>query len=582
MNVLWRIGGGLAMVALVAGCSKAPQRSGGTADGEAAYDPATDPLVNPATMTQEVVPAEAALGEWLYCTLDGNPKSLNPLFGSSTYEFRMNGFLFDGPFTFDAEMRWKLNDSMVESLDISEDQKVWTLTLKPGLTWHDGTPFTAHDIAFSWKEILDERVPCPAQKPGTDEIERCEAVDDRTVRFVHKNALPTSKWNVFFSIIPKHVYEKGKEEDPTLQKSEYHARVNRAPVGNGPYRFVEWQENDKIVLERWDGYHGPKPHFARIVCRIIPDSNVQLLTFEKGDTDELRLDPKQFAVETVGSKSFARVGHKALGTQWGFYYIGWNMDGSNPFFHDVRVRRAMTHALNLPLIIQEVGYNLVTPCHGIYHPEAPYAAKDIQLIPYDLEQAALLLDEAGWKVDEETGWRTKDGTRFTFTLTIPQGSSVSPQIAAIFEQDLRRIGVEMKQQVLEWATFQQRTREAEFQAQIAGWGTGTDPDTGWNLWHSSEYKVGRNYGKYANARVDELLKLGRFEFDEEKRFAYYAEMQRIIYDEQPYTFIWNASTLWGFNKRIRGVGFSPRGVWNFDPSSNAWWVHESEQMYGLK
>ena len=546
------------------------------------YDPKQDPLVNPASLLEPYDAAKATEEDWLLCTLDGNPSTLNPLFGSSQYEFILNGFLFDGPFTFDAAMEWKTNDSMTESLEESADHKVWTLRLKPGLKWQDGQPFTAHDIAYSWREILDDRVPCPAVKPGTDEIELCEAVDDRTVRFVHKSPLPTAKWNVQFPILPKHVYEKGKAEDPTLKNSAFYAKVNREPVGNGPYRFVEWKENDKIVLERWEEFHGPKPHFKRIVCRIIPDNNVALLSFEKGETDEVRLTSKQFADETVRSKSFNEVGVKAWAPQWQFSYICWNADGSNPFFGDVRVRRAMTHSTNIPLIIEQLGYNLSTPCYGIFHPDARWFNPEVKLLPFDLDAAARLLDEAGWKIDSETGWRQKGDTKFSFTLTISQGSTMAAAWAAIVQQDLKSIGVELKTQILEWATFQERNRKHEFQASTAAWGTGTDPDTLWNIWHSEEYKAGRNYGGFKNARVDELFALARHEFDPEKRRTHYQEIQKIVYDEQPYTFLWNTPTLWAFSKRIRGVIYSPRGVWNFDPSFMAWWVPRGEQAYGSK
>ena len=154
--------------------------------------------------------------------------------------------------------------------------------------------------------------------------------------------------------------------------------------------------------------------------------------------------------------------------------------------------------------------------------------------------------------------------------------------AAIVQQDLKSIGVELKTQILEWATFQERNRKHEFQASTAAWGTGTDPDTLWNIWHSEEYKAGRNYGGFKNARVDELFALARHEFDPEKRRTHYQEIQKIVYDEQPYTFLWNTPTLWAFSKRIRGVIYSPRGVWNFDPSFMAWWVPRGEQAYGSK
>jgi peptide/nickel transport system substrate-binding protein len=135
---------------------------------------------------------------------------------------------------------------------------------------------------------------------------------------------------------------------------------------------------------------------------------------------------------------------------------------------------------------------------------------------------------------------------------------------------------------MEWATFSETTRQCEFEAMMAGWGTGTDPDTNRNLWHTDQRKVGRNYTGFSNARVDELFELGRLEFDPAKRAKIYQEIGKIIYDEQPYTFLWNSPVLRGFHKRIRGVDFSPRGVWSFSPGMSNWWVHKDDQMYGVK
>ena len=548
----------------------------------APYDPKNDPLVNRKEMLEAHDPARATEDDWLFVTLDGNPRTTNALMASSTYEFMLNGFIYDGPFTFDEKMQWKINPAVTEKLDVSEDRKTWTLTLKPGLKWHDGKPFTAHDIAFSYRMILSPAV-VTAQRSGTDELASVTAVDDRTVVYVHKEALPTSKWNALFSILPKHIYDKDVEKNPDLKSGDYYSKVNREGVGTGPYRLIEWKENDKIVLERWEEYPGPKPHFKRLVARIVPDQNVQLLTFEKGDIDEMRLTSKQFAVETVQSKPFQQIGQKALGREWGLSYIAWNMRG-NPFFGDEKVRRAMTMCCNIPLMIKTIGYNLSTPAYGIFHPDSWMFNPDVKLLPFDPKAAGKLLDEAGWKVSEEDGWRQKDGKKFSFTLLMPQGNPVSTDVGAILQNDLKKIGVEMKTQQIEWAVYQERNRKHEFQASIANWGTGVDPDLSWNIWHTEmiEQEGGRNYSCYSNKRVDELFQLGRREFDETKRRDYYREIQKIIYDEQPYTFLWNRPTTWAFNKRIRGVVFSPRGVWNFDPSSYAWWVVKSEQAHGSK
>jgi peptide/nickel transport system substrate-binding protein len=582
------------LVVLAGGCAPepgpAPAGSTGAAKEAAPagpYDPRTDPLVNPEMMF-EPAPADASAvadGETMYRVADGNPGSLNPLFISSTYEFYLAGALYDGLFTFDKDLEWKVNEQMVESFEESPDHRVYTVVMKPGLKFHDGQPLTADDVVWSFEQVMDPRVPCPAVKTGKDQIEKVEAVDARTVRITHKQPLPVSKWNAGWTILPRHVYGKDKDKNPDLKSGDYYAQLSRAPVGNGPYRFVRWLENDRIELERWDDFHGRRPRFQRMVFRIIPDRNILLLTFNKGDVDEFRMDAKQFATQTLAGSDFARRGHKVWWPEWSYSYIGWNMSGSNPFFTDVRVRRAMTQACDVERMIRDLAWNLYQPAVGPYHPTSWMFNPEVKRLPFDLAEAGRLLDEAGWRIDEaREGWRHKEiagqPTKFEFTLLIPQGAQISIDLAAILQQDLRSIGVDMKTQIMEWATYQERTRKHEFQASIANWGTGVDPDYTWNIWHSDQYvpdgSYGRNYVGFKNARVDELFQLGRNEFDRAKRTAYYQEIAKIIYDEQPYTFLWYRSTLWGLDKRIRGVSTGPRGIFNFDPAEFAWWVPAAE------
>jgi len=580
----------LAAALALAGCTSTPQRpaegspaagdAGAAATPEGPYDPARDPLVNPPSLL-EPMPADPSAVDWsatLYRNLDGNPASLNPMLSTSTYEQMMSGLLFDGFFLFDAKLDWAINHDVVDDYQESPDHLQYTVRMKPGLKWQDGEPWTAEDSCFSWEQLMDERVPVPAQRNGPDQIERCEVLDPLTVRFTCKQALPTNIWNINFTIIPKHLYEKDKANHPDLTSGDYYTQLNRAPVGNGPYKFVRWLENDKIEVERWDDYHGDKPAFARQVLRIIPDANILMLSFTKGDVDEFRMTAKQFATQSSVGSDFAKSGGlKVLAPQWQWSYIAWNEDGSNPFFGDVRVRKAMTHACDIPRMIRDLTFNLYTPCTGIFHPDSWMAPHDVTPLSYDLDEAARLLDEAGWKVDtSRDGWRYKGDTKFEFTLLIPQGSALGVDLAAIFQEDLQSIGVQMKTSLMEWATFSERVRKHEFQASTAAWGTGVDPDTSWNLWHSTSYvpdgSAGRNYGGFKNARVDELFQQGREEFDRAKRAEIYAEIARLIYDDQPYTFLFYRPTLWALDSRIHGVTTSPRGVFGFTPAELAWWT----------
>ncbi len=542
---------------------------------------AADAFVNPPWLFERA-PADSTKVDWdaeLRLSLRGNPNTLNPVLMSSAVEERLKELLFDYPFIFDAKFRWSINPAMTESFVESGDHRSATLVMKNGLTWHDGAPLTAHDVVFSWEQIMDEDVPARSARGGTDQIAKCTAVDNQTVRFDFAEPYATNKWGALFAIIPRHIYEVGKTDDPTLARSKYHVTHNRSPIGNGPYRFVSWESDDRIVLERWKDYPGRKPFFAKITLRIIPIAQARLLAFERGEIDEAELSPEQFA-NGSDTTSFRKAGVKGLGSHWRFNYIGLSGDGSNPFFADRNVRRAVSHAVNYDRIVSQVFHGLARRARGIFHPDSPMYHDGIDLFSFDLKLAGKLLDKAGWAIDSDDGWRYKTvevggekvRTRLTFTVNLAQPSTTSPLVAAIVAEDLKKIGVEMKSRVLEWATFLEHLRNREFEAFMSAWNPPVDPDYGWNVWHSTAYESQRNYVGYADKRVDDLFAKGRKCFDHDERMGYYAELSKIIYDDAPYVFLVNSPILWAFDHRLRGVEFSPRGPFMFEPGIRNWWM----------
>jgi peptide/nickel transport system substrate-binding protein len=129
----------------------------------------------------------------------------------------------------------------------------------------------------------------------------------------------------------------------------------------------------------------------------------------------------------------------------------------------------------------------------------------------------------------------------------------------------------MNVKMIEWAAFAEKTQNHDFDAGTMGWGTGTDPDTAKNIWKTDQWKDGRNMGGYSNPRVDELFEQGRREFDHEKRRKIYQEINRILYEDQPYLFLSYRATLWAFSKECRGYNFSPRGPMGYSPGFSQIW-----------
>lgn len=508
--------------------------------------------------------------------LRGEVKSTNPLMISSTQEFSVSGLTSFGFFGFDWDMTPFASKDTVVSWQTSEDSMYDKVVMRDDLTWSDGKPITAHDVAFSFQVIMNPKVPIPAVRSGTDRLRWVEAYDDQTIVYFHKEPLATNVWNINFPIIPKHIYEKSVDEDPTLQNSRYHVQQESDPVVGGAYRIASRARGQEIVLERREDYYmhdgkqvRDKPYFKQIRFRVIEDNNTSLLAIKSGEIDELELTAEQWMTQTEGSDFYSN-NTKASGAEWVYFYFGWN--NQIPLFDDARVRKAMSFAFDHKEMLETLNYGLYEPCNGIFH-STSWMAPDDPAPPYkqDLDQAEKLLDEAGWTDHDGDGIRDKEiGGRlvpFEFSLLV---SNVPERIKLcnLLKENLDSIGIICHIRPLESTVLQQRMLNREFQACFAGWGTGADPDTAENVWAT---KQGRNYIGYSNEEVDRLFEEGRREFDREKRGRIYAQIHELIYEDQPYTFLYYQSSFYGFNKQLRGYMFSPRGPFHYSPGFSAFW-----------
>ena len=573
--------GACAVALCLVGCQGAPPGAGDRVGVRPGYSAAHDPILNPPELFEPFPvdnPERADENATLILHSLDSPKSLNPIFLDTWSNGWVRDLIFDLLVFRNSEMVSEPNREIVASWDVSEDRRTTTVILKDGLRWHDGEPFTAQDVAFSWEVNSSPDVPAVFWEPRAEEIVAAEVLDSRTVRFTHRNSTAIGTEHLYFPIIPEHIWNNPAEraKDPTLKNSSHHNYWAREEViGNGPYRFVQWVPSDRIVVERWDDYPGPRPHFQRIIMKIQPDRNTALLLFKMGELDEIWLTVQQFASQS-NDDEFRRLGVKAYAPRSMFGNIGWNMDGSNPFFTDRRVRWAMAHAYDTERILRNVTENVYNVSTGPFirghWPHNP----EVEPIEYDPERAAALLDEAGWLTNPDDGWRYKtiggESVRFDFEMLIPQSFVDAVRMADIFREDLRRLGVSFETRVIENAANLQRMRKHEFGAFVATGQLFTDPDLWVNYFHSRNYEQGRNYGGYHNPKVDEVLELSRRELDHDRRRAYFQEFQALVYEDQPYLFIWDYTTTWGFSKRVRGVTLAKSGVLNFLPGIREWWV----------
>lgn len=501
-------------------------------------------------------------------------KSTNPLMTSTVEESDVAGLIYGGLFSFDWRMEPLALSETVVSWQTSKDHLADKVVLRDDWTWSDGKPVTAHDIVFSFQTILNEKVPVPAVRSGTDKLVAVHAYDDRTVVFFHKEALATNVWNGSFPIIARHVYEKSLPDDYTMQNSDYHVKLENAPVCNGAYVISQRARQQEIVLTRresWYMHNGKqvrdKPYFKEIRFRIMEDPNIALLALKNGEIDEMILTAEQWVTQTDGD-AFYRLNTKVSGEEWVFFAFIWNL--KTPFFSDLRVRQAMSYAFDYKEMLDKLFYGLYEPCNGIFHPHSWMAPKKpLPFYQQNLDKAEQLLDEAGWEDHDGDGIRDKSvggkSTKFEFSMLCPPIPD-RIKLCTLMKESLERIGVICNIRQLEATVMQELELKHDFQSAFGGWGTGTDPDTSDNIWATGE---GRNFGLYSNREVDRLFKEGRKVFDRKERAEIYSRIDRLIYEDQPYTFLYFRKAFYAFGKQLRGYNFSPRGPFHYGPGIGA-------------
>ncbi|MCD6581720.1 MAG: peptide-binding protein [Desulfuromusa sp.] len=492
----------------------------------------------------------------------GDASTLLPVLASDSASSSINSLIYNGLIRYDKNL--EIEAELAESWEISADNLTITFHLRKGVTWHDGTPFTSADVEFNYQLYIDPQTPT-AYAESFKQVTGVETPDPYTfiVHYDKPYAPALMSWAT--SIHPRHLLEG---ED--ISRSP----LARKPVGTGPYRFVEWQGGEKIVLESNADYFEGQPYIKRVVYRIIPDVSTQFLELQTGSLDFMGLSPLQFDRQT-DTPAFRRLYNKYRYLTFSYTYLGYNLN--RPIFQDKRVRQALSYAINKQELIDGVllGYGSVAT--GPYKPDSWVYNSDVSKYPYDPDKARQLLAEAGWQDTDNDGILDKDGRKLAFTIVTNQGNDLRSKTGEIIQRRFKEVGVAVKLRIIEWATFlKEFINPGNFDATILGWSGGPEPDQ-YNIWHSS--KTGPrelNFIGFKNSEVDSLLEEGRRVFDLQQRKAYYDRFQEILAEEQPYTFLYVGEALPAVSKRFRGVEAAPAGIrYNF----NQWFVPKSEQKY---
>jgi len=507
-------------------------------------------------------PDAPSYGDAIVVSSIGDARTLVPILASDSASSDICGMVFDGLVKYDKDIN--IVGNLASSWEILDEGLVIIFHLRPDVLWHDGVPFTSRDVEFTFRKLIDPSVKTP-YSGDFERVKTFEILDAYTVKVTYKEPFAPALASWGMPIMPQHLLA---EED--LNKTAF----ARRPIGTGPYKFRSWKTAEKIELVSNHDYFDGRPYIDRYIYRIIPDDATIFLELETQGVDLAILTPLQYTRQTDNS-FFKRHYNKFKYPSFSYTYMGYNL--ADPKFKDPKVRQAINYAVNKREIIDTIFFGLAEVTTGPFLLDSWAYDKSIFPVPYDSAHAKRLLSESGWVDANADGWVERDGKRFEFTVLVNQGNAERLRSAEMIQGYLKDIGIDMKIRVLEWsAMINEFINKRRFEAVLMGWFLSRDPDN-YDIWHSSKTGEGQfNFVGYKNEEVDRLLEEGRRTFDQAKRAEIYHKIHRLIYDDQPYLFLYSGQTLPIVNKRFRGVKASPIGIgYNFIK----WYAPKSEQRY---
>jgi peptide/nickel transport system substrate-binding protein len=520
-----------------------------------------DVAVAPTPRREDAPPAR---GDAIVFGTIGDASNLIPMLASDAASHEYAGNIFDGLLAYDKTLS-TLEPRLAERWEVEEGGQKITFHLRHDVKWQDGQPFTARDVEFGFNLIRDPAT-LTAYAEDYKQVQSFELIDDWTFRVYYDKpfAPALASWGSMV-VLPRHLLE-GKNINET--------DFGQHPVGLGSHKFESWERNTRFTLRASPDYYRGRPWIERVIYRVIPDQAAQFLELKAGGIDSMDLTPLQYTRQT-STHAFARDFRKYRYVSNAYTYMGYNLQ--DPRFADVRVRCAFGLAINKQEMVDAVTFGLGRPAQGPYRPGTKWINEKLPPYPFDPDKARALLAEAGWKDTDGDGILDKDGRPFSFKILTNNGNELRLKTATMIQKRLRDVGVDASIRVLEWAAFiNDFVDKRRFEVIVLGWSLSLDPDQ-FDIWHSSKTAVKQfNFINYKNAEVDELLEKGRRTFDEAERKRIYDRLQEILYDEQPYTFLYVPEATPILAARVRGIEEAPAGIsWNFP----FWYVPQGEQKY---
>ncbi|MBF0501838.1 MAG: ABC transporter substrate-binding protein [Candidatus Riflebacteria bacterium] len=490
--------------------------------------------------------AQKTGGDTFRMALTSEPANLDPARGVDVNEGCVQAKLFDGLVRFDEKM--KLVGDLAESWDIKDEGKTYVFHLRHGVTFHDGKPFSARDVVFSFNRLLDPAVKSPRtwvlekvsgareRLAGTaSDVSGISAPDESTVKITL-----VEPFAPFISLLTMPAcYVLPADSAEMISDRSFFEK----PSGTGPYTMVGRERDSFIRLAANPTYHGPKPTLETIELRIIPENMKAEMEFETGNLDLLQLFPSNYDRLAGKSENTGRIRDVPA---MNVFYLGLN--NQKPPFNDIHIRKALNMLIDREAIIKAVYKGRASVAHGSIPPGIIGHSQTAPGFPFDPKQGSELLKEAGFD--------KKHPLKFDL---FQKSSQAAFEVTRLIQGEFKKYGVQVTLRPMEWSALKDAIDKGEATAFYLSW-YGDYPD-GENflfpVFHSQNWGSGGNRACYKSAAVDSMIGSALHIQDTAKRAEAYDKVNRTIVDDAPWVYLWHLNESYLLGPRVESIEMSP-------------------------
>ncbi len=420
-------------------------------------------------------------------------------------------------------------------------------SLDPRARWHDGRPVTASDVRYSFRTFADPKVGSPVA-PLLANLDSVSVRDSLTAIVWFKKHTPEQFYDVAYQlmIMPEHVY------GPIPAEQLHTSEITRRPVGSGRFRFVRWDAGTRIELIADTANYRGRAKLDRVLITPVTEPAAAATQVLGGQADFMF----SFPIDQLARLDSSTVARPVTVPQLAYAFMGMNQydpkskNNAHPIFSDIRVRRALSMAVDRVAMLRNVFGDKGRLSHGPFPMIVSFADSTLRLPPYDTTAAKALLDSAGW-IPGGDGFRSKRGQKLRFSLLVPASSAPRRRYAVLLQEQFRKIGAQVDLDQLDPNAMTARQQSYDFDAIMGGFNTDPSPSGSKQNWSTAGIgPTGQNLLRYSNRTVDALLDSASSAFDPAQTKRYLARAYQTLIDDTPAIWLYDFVTIPAVNRRF--------------------------------